>query len=138
MKLKRILRRAAALVLTASALAGPLAVPASKTSADTEFGVEGTAFTEPAYDTALMYFWHEGLPTVTKDKQGNYIRYPVLICWKGQYFLCADENFRNELNETHSMQGKENDNYVWIGGFESHYLGKNSYSHTEFDRVWGN
>ena len=138
MKLKRILRRAAALVLTASALAGPLAVPASKTSADTEFDVEGTAFTEPSYDTALMYFWHEGLPTVTKDKQGNYIKYPVLICWKDQYFLCTDKNFWHELNETHKMQGKENDNYVWIGGFESHYLGKNSYSHTEFDRVWGN
>ena len=113
MKLKRILRRAAALVLTASALAGPLAVPASKTSADSEFDVEGSAFTEPSYTTGLMYFWHRGLPTVAKDKQGNYIKYPVLICWKDQYFLCADENFRNELNETHSRQNKKNDKYVW-------------------------
>ena len=138
MKLKRVLRRAAALVLTASALAGPLAVPASRTSADTEFDVDGSAFTEPAYDTAMMYFWHEGLPTVTKDKQGNYIHYPMLLIWKDQYFLCADENLRNELDETHSRQKKKNDKYVWCDGYEGYgYVASDSYSHTKFDRVWG-
>ena len=136
MKLKKLMRRTLALMLTAAALAGPLALPASKTSADTEFDLDGTAFTEPEYDTGIMYFWHRGLPTVAKDKAGNYIKYPVIISWAGQYFLCTDANFKNELNETHKKQEKKNGHYKFFG-IGIGYVASDDFSFDDYDRVWG-
>lgn len=136
MELKRFLRRTLALVLTAAALAGPLALPASRTLADTEFDLDGTAFTEPEYDTGIMYFWHRGLPTVAKDKGGNYIKYPVIITWAGQYYLCTDANFKTELNETHKKQEKKNDHHKYIGrSSDWNVIGGDGYE--KWDRVWG-
>ena len=137
MELKRLLRSALALALTAAALAGPLAAPASKTSADTEFDLDGTAFTEPEYDTGIMYFWHRGVPTVTKDKGGNYIKYPVIITWAGQYYLCTDASFTEELNETHKKQEKKNGHHKYIGNSSDwNVIGGDGYE--KWDRVWGN
>ena len=136
MKLKKLMRRTLALMLTAAALAGPLAVPASKTAADTEFDLDGTAFTEPEYTTGIMYFWHRGLPTVAKDKGGNYIKYPVIITWAGQYYLCTDANFKNELNETHKKQEKKNGHHKYIGrSSDWNVIGGDGYE--KWDRVWG-
>ena len=136
MELKRIARRALALLLTAAALAGPLAAPASRTSAETEFDTGGSAFTEPSYTTGLMYFWHRGLPTVAKDKQGNYIKYPVIISWAGQYYLCTDANFKSELNETHKKQEKKNGHYKFFG-IGIGYVASDDFSFDDYDRVWG-
>ena len=138
MKLKSLLRRALALGLSAAALAGPLTFPASRTSADTEFDVSGTAFNEPSYDSGIMYFWHEGLPTVTQDKGGNSIRYPVIITWNDKYYLCTDTSFKNELTETSNLQKKENGNWCFIGiGDDWSYFQANTYGYQKFERVWG-
>ena len=126
------------LLLAIVCLSEPRSVALRARAGDAEFSTDGTAFSEPKYDTAMMYFWHAGLPSVTKDKQGNYIKYPVLITWKDQYFLCTDANFKDELNETHTLQKKKNDNYVWCDGYEgSGYIASDSYAHDDFDRVWG-
>ena len=138
MKLKRFFRRALALGLTAAALAGPMAFPASRTGAETEFDTGGTAFSEPSYDTAIMYFWHEGIPKVSQDKGGNYIRYPVIISWNDKYYLCTDSSFKNELNETSNLQEKKNDNWCFIGiGPDWNYFQDENYGFEKFDRVWG-
>ena len=137
-KLKNNLRRALLMLLVLVFLAGPLGSPASEVRADgAEFDLDGSAFTQPEYDTMMMYFWHEGIPTVTKDKQGNYIQYPVLITWKDQYFLCTDANFQEELNETHKQQEKKNDHYKYIGASSDwNVIGGDGYE--KWDRVWGN
>ena len=136
MKLRRFFRRVLALGLTAASLAGPLAFPASRTGAETEFDTSGTTFSEPSYDTAVMYFWHEGIPKVSKDKGGNFIRYPVMITWNDQYYLCTDGSFKNELNETHSFQDKENGHHVFVSGSPSWNV-ISGYSYEDLDRVWG-
>ena len=130
------LRRALTILLVVILLAGPLGSPASRVRADDEFTIDGTAFTEPEYDTAIMYFWHKGIPSVTKDKQGNYIKYPVLITWKDQYYLCTDANFKNELNETHTKQEKKNDHFKFYG-IGIGYIGSDNFSFDDYDRVWG-
>ena len=81
-KRKRILHCAIILLLALIFLSEPCSLAARSWAAGAEFGFDDTAFTEPEYDTSLMYFWHKGLPSVTKDKQGNYIKYPILITWK--------------------------------------------------------
>jgi len=55
-KRKNLFRSVLALLLTAAALSGPLALPASHTRADgdAEFDYSGTAFTEPQYDTTIL------------------------------------------------------------------------------------
>ncbi len=135
---KKLIRRAGSLLLAVLTLGGLLSFPGSRAD-DPEFDIDGSAFTEPKLSTGMMYFWHKGLPTVAKDKGGNFIHYPILITWKDQYFLCTDKDFRNELNETHTLQKKKNSNYVCIDGYEGFgYVDKDTYSHTKFDRVWGN
>ena len=47
------------------ALALVLLLPSSalfSVADDTEFSIDGSGFTEPSYDTSIMYFWHEGMP----------------------------------------------------------------------------
>ena len=131
-----LLRRAITLILALVFLAGPMASPASEVRADEEFSFDESTFKDPEYTTSMMYYWHTGLPTVQKDKQGNYIQYPVLICWKDQYFLCADEDFKNELNETHTKQLKKNDHHKFFG-LSDGYVESDCYSADDYDRVWG-
>ena len=135
-KRNKTLRHAITLLLALIFLSEPWSSALPAWAGDAEFSTDGTAFSEPKYDTAMMYFWHEGLPSATKDKQGNYIRYPVLITWKDQYYLCTDANFKNELNETHSKQEKENGNYKFFG-IGLGYLNSDAFSYDDYDRVWG-
>ncbi|MBR4691537.1 MAG: hypothetical protein IKP17_02135 [Oscillospiraceae bacterium] len=136
-KLKDNLRRALLMLLVMVFLAVPLGNPRARVRADgAEFELDGSAFNEPEYDTCMMYFWHKGLPSVTKDKQGNYIKYPILITWKDTYCLRTDENFKNELLETHSKQKKKNDHYKFFG-ISSGYVASDSFSADDYDRVWG-
>ena len=137
-KRKRILHCAIILLLALIFLSEPWSSALPARAGDAEFGFDDTAFTEPEYDTALMYFWHKGLPSVTKDKQGNYIKYPILITWKDTYCLRTDENFKDELLETHSKQEKKNGLYVFMGGYiDNGYLSSEAFDHDDYDRVWG-
>ena len=136
MNAKTLLRRLASLVLAAAVLGGLLSFPSTQAD-DTGFDLSGTAFTDPEVDTGIMYFWHEGMPTVSRDKNGNLIKYPVIISWKDKYYLCTDGSFRNELNETHSKQKNETQ-YVGIGiGSTWEYLSSDVYGYKDFERVWG-
>ena len=138
MYVSRALRHMLTLLLAIICLTEPWSFALRARADGAEFSTEGTAFSEPKHDTAMMYFWHKGLPSITKDKQGNYIKYPVLITWLDQYFLCADDNFKNELNETHTLQKKKNGHYIFMGGYiDNGYLSSDAFDHDDFDRVWG-
>ena len=57
------MRKRNRILLCALALLLLLSGPAEMASADDpEFSIDGSGFTEPSYDTSIMYFWHEGMP----------------------------------------------------------------------------
>ena len=118
-----------------------LSVPAEYTLADgAEFGIDGSGFTEPTYDTSMMYFWHEGIPTVAKDTQGNFIYYPVLITWvynneQQSYYLCTDSTFRNWLTTTRSLMEIKNSMYFYCDDDPKDLAPSNSWEN--YDRIWG-
>ena len=61
----------------------------------------------------------------------------MLICWKDQYFLCTDEDFKNELNETHYKQKKKKNDHDKFFGITGGYVESDCYSADDYDRVWG-
>ena len=131
---KKLLRRLSSLLLAAVTLGGLLSFPSTRAD-ETGFDLNGTAFTEPELDTGIMYFWHEGIPSVSKDKNGNFIKYPVIISWNDRYYLCTDGSFKGELNETHTLQEKKNDHYIYI--FMTSLGGIGGDAFDNYDRVWG-
>lgn len=118
MKSRTILRRALAGLLSLAAVLALSVWPAptSVLADETEFDTSNTAFTEPQWDTGMMYFWHEGLPQTDAafDENGNVLKYPLLITWDDQYYFCFDENFQN-LTLQSKDKCKDNYGWYWLG-----------------------
>ena len=104
MKSRALIRRALAgllslaAVLTLSVWPAPTSVRAD----ETDFDTSNTAFTEPQWDTGMMYFWHEGLPRkdTVFDANGNVVKYPLLVTWDDKYYFCYDSSFNSQTTTT--------------------------------------
>ena len=150
MRWKHLLKRTLATVLAVAALAGLGGAPSLAPAAEAlDFNIDETGFTTLDYDTGYMYFWHEGLPTVAKDKAGNWIEYPILITWDDKYYFCADSTFAKGLEKTEDIEynGKTvatKDHHCYIRGVTlSHYQQngagkeKEKQAFDSWERVWG-
>ena len=98
-KLKRLLSLALAFVLSAAALAGTAGIPAE--AYDSVIDTSGVRIPEP--DNCYLYHWKPGLPPAPKDF--STVRYPLLITWKDQYFLCTDDSFAQTINYRFTDEG---------------------------------
>ena len=98
-KLKRLLSLALAFVLSAAALAGTAGIPAE--AYDSVIDTSGFHIPEP--NNCYLYHWKPGLPPAPKDF--STVRYPLLITWKDQYFLCTDDSFAQTINYRFTDEG---------------------------------
>ena len=104
MKLRLLIRRATALLLTAAALLGlgwrPALAPAAEAA---DVTIDTSKFIDPndSKTTGYIYYWRSGAPTVdwTLQKleedglEPNFKNYPVLLTWDNKYYLYIDQNF---------------------------------------------
>ena len=122
MKIRSLLRHSLAgllslaAVLTLSVWPAPTSVMAD----ETDFDTSDTAFTNPQWDTGVMYFWHEGLPQKDDvyDSNGNVLKYPLLITWDDCYYFCCDDPFKSKLSDSY---GSRKEKWGWYVGVPSSY-----------------
>ena len=98
-KLKRLLSLALAFLLSAAALAGTAGVPAEAL----DVSIDTSGFHIPEPDSCYMYRWKKGLPP--QPENFTTMRYPLLITWRDQYYLCVDEKFAKTLNYRYTNDG---------------------------------